>query len=167
MKNNILKSVINSIKNIYSFKNIRKNIQFYINRIVIGSILLCYLLLIKVEVNFDAIELLKKNFILFMILLIVVILSFFIYKLRPNNKIFVNIQYAFISFCNDLISIIISTFTMFIPSLIYGIFVENYGMLTVGIFFIMIVDMLAGIQPDLNEFNIDKDKSYEFIIKCK
>ena len=86
---------------------------------------------------------------------------YILFRIIPKKPKFLPLQKKLKSFENDFISVIVSGYILFIPSLLYGIILgnvdlssdENFFALSInGILILMMIDRLLLVQSNLDSF---------------
>ena len=151
-----IRSGMSEVWGLIILRNIRGNILYYLNRIIIGIIFLGYLLSNSVVPNFSPFNMLYQHFVLIIaILMIATIISLIIHCIQKgliNSILFYRLNNYLIDFSQDAISVITSSFTIFVPTLCYGIIIGNFEMLSMAIFILLFLDMLEGVKFRLKFF---------------
>lgn len=144
-----------------SFETIRENLQFFINRLILGTITAIFLLLNGVDIDYDPMTIMTKNIILILTILIIMFTMYIIYLIISKYPKLVPLQMKLIWFSYDSLPVIVSGYILFIPSLIYGIFISIMNLssfehtlgLAINLFLILIIiNSLLSFQPRLHGF---------------
>lgn len=144
-----------AVKELILLTNIRKNIFFFINRFIIGSIILAYLLYRNIKPDFYPWELLLRHIVLLIIIIFIMLLIhliLYIKKIFFKNKIFEVIELRLISFTSDMMAVILSSFTILVPTLLYGIIIGNWQMISMVYFILLLLDKLEEVKNNFNKF---------------
>lgn len=173
--------MLKALFGLLSFENIRKNLQFFINRLIIGSLTTIFLLLNDVNIDYNPAKLINKNILLILTVFVIIITMYILFRLIPKKPKFIPLQKKLKSFENDFISVIISGYILFIPSLLYEIIFgnidissdENIFALSInGILILMMIDRLLFVQSNLDSFlpsswgiSFQKNKEISILIK--
>ncbi len=168
-----IKEGIKSVKILYTLPYIRDELPFYINRIIIGFIMLIVLLFYGIKPNFNPWLILIQHFgLLSTVLIIYSLLCYTIFltnKYKKTNYYILKIHNYLTNLCCDIIAVTISSSVLFIPTLIYGLFIGNFGMVSMILFIIWLIELLSKIKEGLQYSLSDNSNNFYFEanITCK
>lgn len=163
-----LASLKNAIYDNFTIKNIRKNLQFFIDRIIVGTLFLIYMLYENVDINLNISSLLDKTLILLLVVLGASSIALYMQNFHPDNPVLLTWRHYITVFCKDAVSITISGFTVFLPFLFYGAVNENVGYIMYIWFLLALANYLEDTKLKLDALDpLNAKYEYEFFIECK
>lgn len=84
--------MLKALFGLLSFENIRKNLQFFINRLIIGSLATIFLLLNDVNIDYNPAKLINKNILLILTVFVIIIIMYILFRLIPKKPKFIPLQ---------------------------------------------------------------------------
>lgn len=144
--------------------NIRKELRFFIHRLLIGLILV-FTFSADIPRVFNEIE--AKKLELSLILLAITIPMYIIYRCKPRNNFLKRFQSECIQFCQSVTSIMRGILIFGISSFIYALFKWNIsiGNFTTIALYLFFLEVFTMIHFDLKNFEYDfKDDQVLFTI---
>ncbi|MDY0258516.1 MAG: hypothetical protein RBR41_02470 [Desulfovibrio sp.] len=151
-----------SLKDMLTLVNVRKDLRFFIHRLLIG---------LALSVTFSAnmphmlTEIEAKKLELLLILLSILIPMYVIYRFKPTPLFFKRIQKECILFCVSLTSIIRSTIIVGISALLFNVLIWNEP-ITAFVYivnFLIALETITNAQYGLDGFEYDSDDSQEWV----
>ena len=86
------KQMFKALFGLLSFENIRKNLQFFINRLIIGSLTTIFLLLNDVDIDYNPSKLMNKNLLLVLTIFVIILIMYILFRIIPKKPKFFPLQ---------------------------------------------------------------------------
>ena len=157
-----------SPKDFLYLTNIRKDLKFFWNRLIIGFILAFSVIYSGViDPNRVIQEIQDKQLLLWLVALFMCIPMYLVYRIRPTNKKFSTFQKKSIALCEAITSVIRSALIMGISTLITCMIAEkNLVLIVPCLNFFMFLEQSSYIQNqwDAFEYTTDHELLFSFVV---